>query len=364
MDYIGISFLLFGLFGMISNRKVRFRVGMQVFMMFSPIVIAAIVNPTADALFFLLKMYIVALYFVCYFKSMRLTKVELVCFTLPVLISMYYFFHPVASYGLSHLEGRLSGIGDPNFTSLSLIISMCGAFGIYMLTKKKMVKILIMTVVVICCWGVLMTASRAGFVGAMVALCLFLIIRKIRWYVSAAVIATALLIALNSNIIVDITHNLFLFERFQSLSGEHESVVESVVEIRPFTERAWNTVQNGKWFIGGGPRLVAEWAENARFVPHNSMLDIGLAFGRASFYFYSGFIVVLFFVNVFKFAENIRHPERGGTDYLLTSMLFLSLLPMYMFLSVGLTMSFILWLVIGSCPLLHSSLRLPRIRIR
>lgn len=336
---------------------------MQVLIMFSPIIIAAIVNPTTDVLFFLLKMYVVALYFVCYFKSMRLTNIELACFTFPLLITLYYFFNPVASYGIRNYESRMSGVGDPNFTSLLLIISMCGAFGIYMLTKKKVVKVLMMTVVTICGWGVLMTASRAGFIGAIVALCLFMAIRKIKWYVSGAVIATALLIAFNSNIIVNITQNLFLFERFQFLSGEHETVAESVIEIRPFTERAWNTVQSGEWFIGGGPRLVSEWAENFRFVPHNSMLDIGLAFGRASFYFYSGFIVVLFFVNVFKFIENIRHPDRGGTDYLLTSMLFLSLLPMYMFLSVGLTMSFILWLVLGAYPLLHSSSVFPRIRI-
>lgn len=350
MDYIGISFLLVGLLGLISKKKISFRIVMQVLMMFSPIIISAIVNPNSDVLFFLLKMYVITLYFVCYFKSMRLTSIELACFTFPVVISVYYFLNPITP-----AESRLSGLGDPNFTSLSLIISMCSAFGIYILSKKKLVNVLMIIVISICCWGVLLTASRAGFIGVIIALCLFLAIKKSKWYTFSAVVAAAIIVAFNSDVLIDITNRFFVFERFQALSSGHGSLLETIGTERSFTELAWDTVRSGEWFIGGGPRLVIEWAEMFRYVPHNSLLDIGLAFGKASFYFYSGLIVVLFIVNVLSLLKNQRNMNNTVKDNLLTSLLFLSLIPMYMSLSVGLTMSFILWMVFGTYPLLHPS---------
>jgi hypothetical protein len=349
------------LLGLISKKKVSSRLVMKVLMMFTPIIISAIVDPNVDVLFFLLKMYIVALYFVCYFKSMRLTSFELACITFPVVISVYYLFNPVGSSGTYYLDSRLSGIGDPNFTSLSFIISMCSAFGIYILTKKKFVKLFMMIVIFFCCWGVLLTASRAGFIGIVIALCLFLVIKKVKWYAFPIVIVVVILIVLNWDTIIDIINRLFIFERFQAFLSSKNSLIERYGEERYYTKYAWDAVLSGDWFIGGGPRLVIEWGEMFRNVPHNSFLDIGLAFGKASFYFYSGLVTILIIINVISLAANRLYASNTEKDNLIASVLFLSLIPMYNSLSVGLTMSFALWMCLGAYPLLQPSSELSKI---
>jgi len=321
-----------------------------------PIAIAAVLDPSIEVILYVCKMYLVTLYFVCYFKTMRLTIVELVCFTLSVLISVYYFLFPRSFDELLLLQGRMSGIYEPNFTSLSLIISLCGAFGVYELVRKWRVKMTAIVVAFVCFLGVVLTVSRAGFIGATIALCLFLVIEKRRWYAGVAV--AALIIALYSGGALQYISPVF--DRFQSPTGRYD-LLETIFFERPFMEYAWNTVQNGKWFIGGGPSRVGAWGARFFMVPHNSLLDIGVAFGKASFYFYAALLVALLFVNVLLVLANWRCRNNEEKTKLLTPMLFLSLLPMYMSLSSGLTMSFVLWMVLGAYPLLHLSSNLAQV---
>ena len=350
-DYLIISLVPIGIIGLASAGKVTSRMIQWVTILMCPLVIASIVDPSTYIFLFILRSYMLALYLTIYFKTMKLTIVELACFVFPVVISVYYFLNPRYSDYVHLLQGRMSGIDEPNFTSLSLIISMCGAFGIHVLTKRKWLKVTVIAIAIVCFLGVILTASRAGFICATIPLCLFFIIGKRKWYASVIATVAIVIIVLSSGSVLH--HMSLVSERFQKVTGKQDLLTALIYE-RPFMERAWHTVQSGEWFIGGGPQRVSEWGAYNLAVPHNSLLDVGIEFGKASFYFYGVLFVVLLFINVFIMVINRRFENRG-MHMLLASMFFLSLLPMYMFLSAGMTMSFILWMVLGAYPLLHLS---------
>jgi hypothetical protein len=351
LDYLSIFLVPIGLIMLASAGKMTSKMIQWVTILICPLVVASIVDPSIDIFLFVLRSYMVALYLTIYFKTMRLTIVELACFVFPVVISAYYFLNPRYSDYVVLLQGRMSGIDEPNFTSLSLIISMCGAFGIHMLTKRKWLKVAVIAIAFICFLGVVLTVSRAGFIGATIALCLFLIIVKRKWYASVIATVAIVIIVLSSGSVLH--HMSVVPERFQMITGK-QNLLTAIIYERPFMERAWHTVQHGEWFSGGGHQRVIEWGAYNLGVPHNSLLDVGIEFGKASFYFYGVLFVVLLFVNVFVIVINRRF-ENHDMHMLLTPMFFLSLLPMYMFLSAGMTMSFILWMILGAYPLLHLS---------
>lgn len=358
LDYLGMSFVGLGLINLLRTRLLNWKLVGWVTILLWPLALAAIVDPSTDTTIFVIKTYVVALYFVCYFKSERLTIVELVCFAVPVVVSVYFFLYPRPSDNWLLFQGRMSGLSEPNFTSLSLIISMCGALGVYVLTSMRRAKVAAIVVASVCCFGVILTASRAGFIGATIALCLFLAIEKKILYAGLGVVTVAIIMGLNE--VGGFLNEFTVFQRFQgSFNGNNPAM--SVISERSFTELAWHTVQSGKWFIGGGPQYVSEWSTNLRInVPHNSLLDIGVAFGKAGFYFYSALLVVLLIVNLRVVASNWRCRNQEEKGKLLAPMLFLSLLPMYMFLSAGLTMGFVLWMVLGAYPLLHATPKLAK----
>ena len=295
---------------------------------------------------------------------MKITVIELICLVFPLLISLYYFLYP-SGYQLAYLpQGRMAGIDEPNFTSLSLIISMCAALGVYILKEQKYLRVATIVVVFICFWGILSTASRAGFFGGIVAVCSFFVVKKFRWYISIGVVVIAVFAVLNANAIMDIAGRFLVFGRLQSLSSAHKGLIGAIIDERPFMAYAWDTVNHGKWFIGGGPNLVIQWADLFQHVPHNSLLDIGLAFGKASFYFYSALVILLLIINLLSIGINriCKNSVEKGAQ--LTPLFFLALTPMYMFLSAGLSMSFIFWLALGSYPLLHPSSHLRKVKAK
>jgi len=255
----------------------------------------------------------------------------------------------------------MTGIDEPNFTSLSLIICMCGAFGVHMLKKKNWVKVLMIIVIIICCWGVILTASRAGFIAVIVALLLLPVIKKVKWYFSLILIIVAILIGFNSDSLINVTNKFVVFERLQVLSSKYDSLADTIIKERPFTERAWDTVLHEECFIGGGPQRVNEWSLYNRVVPHNSFLDIGIEFGRASFYFYSLLLIILTYINISVILKNRNNRNQKDKSVLVSPMFFLTMLPMYMFLSAGMTLTFIFWMTLGAYPLLDLSKKFPKI---
>jgi hypothetical protein len=141
---------------------------------------------------------------------------------------------------------------------------------------------------------------------------------------------------------------------------ETRNAPETLLNERHYTEQAWNTVREGAWFIGGYPDKVLEWIKSALYVPHNSLLDIGIAFGRASFYSYASLLLGLIIANIryillLSPQRNWEQPEIG-----LTQIIFYSLLPMYMTLSAGFRMDFIMWIALGAYPFLHVAPRFRR----
>jgi hypothetical protein len=313
-----------------------------------PLALAAASDPSMNVVLFIFKTYVVALYFAVYLQSMRLTIVEFVCFAIPVMVSFYFFLYPRAS----DMMGRLSGISEPNFTSLSLIIAMCGAFGIYELTKARRVKFIALATALICITGVILTASRAGLVGTAIALCLFLVIRgrKRNATMILAVVAVIMIFDLQT-VLID---NVYVLQRIQDSLGKGDMAGAYTSE-RYYTERAWNTVQSGDWFIGGNPRQISESSHEAGIpVPHNSLLDIGLTFGKASFYFYGALLVVLLGINLrCILSKKWRQRTQNDRGIIVAPILFISLFPMYMSLSAGLAMDYVLWMVLGAYPLLR-----------
>jgi len=282
---------------------------------------------------------------------MQLTIVESICFVIPVILSYYYFLNPRSFDSSYLLYGRMSGISEPNFTSLSLIISLCGAFGIYWLKGTQRARMIAIAIVFMCIVGIVLTGSRAGFIGMMTSLGLFLIMNKKFVYASLAGATAIVMIGYNS--LWSFLTNLLPIQRLQSIFTAYDPVMALSTE-RSFTEFAFYQVQSGNWFNSGAPQQLSEWAGSIMMpVPHNSLLDIGLLFGKACFYFYSFLIVLLLVVNIKLLITKLRQNDYKKTNILVSSIYFLSLLPMYMSLSAGLQMNFILWIVLGAYPLLH-----------
>jgi len=349
LDYLGIALVLLGLIGLVLTMRLDFRLAAWVTALACPLAIATILDPSIYVILYVFKMYVVALYFTLYVKSLRLTLVEFVCFAVPVVVSVYYFLYPRPSEELLLLQGRMSGIDEPNFTSLSLIQAMCGAFGIYMLTELRRAKVIAIAAVFACSFGVVLTGSKGGFIAVTSTLCLFFFVRKRLYYAGGIAVVAAALIALNPGFASQ--HKPAAVERFRDATGEFDfSGRDRLFEL------AWDDIHRGKWFIGGGPQRVSEWGKNRSFnVPHNSLLDFGLAFGKGSFYFYGALLAILLAVNVRVVIAHRSYGSHEEKERLLAAVLFLSLFPMYMSLSAGMAMSFVLWMVLGAYPLLHKS---------
>lgn len=349
LDYLGMYLVLFGLIWLVVTKRLNWRLVVWVITLTCPLFIAVVLDPSIYVILFVFKTYLVALYFTLYVKSLRLTIVEFVCFAVPVVVSVYFFLHPRPSDELDLLAGRMAGISEPNFTSLSLIYSMCGAFGIYVLSGMRRAKVAAIVTVLVCLIGVILTASRSGFIAATLALSLFLVIEKKMRYIGVIVVVPAvLIIAFNPGFVSQ--NEPLVIRRFQN-APENRSYL---------FERAWDEIYSNKWFIGGGPRRVSEWSKSNNIsVPHNAPAGIGVAFGKGSFYFYSILIMALLALNTVVIAIRRISINERNKETLLASVCFLSLFPMYMFLSAGLGMDFILWMVLGAYPLLHASRKPP-----
>ena len=357
LDQLGMSLAVLGLINLLSTERLNFRLVGWVAILLCPLALAAILDPSIYIILYVFKIYVVAIYFTGYFKSMRLTLVEFVCFAVPVVVSVYFFLYPAASAKVYLLKGRMIGISEPNFTSLSLIYAMCGAFGIYVLTKIKWAKVTAIVITLICFVGVVLTASRAGFIGVTIALCLFLIIeKKARYVLVVATIITALYPTDNFK------YRPVVFQRFQASTGGFDAFMANTSGRDRFMELAWDEIHRREWFIGGGPKRVSKWGKYRSVrVPHNSLLDVGLAFGKASFYFYGALLIALLAVNLQVVMVNWRCRNYEEKNKLLTPIFFLSLLPMYLSLSAGMTMGFILWMVLGAYPLFDASPKLVKV---
>jgi O-antigen ligase len=356
LDYLAMSLIVFGLMRLIAKKLLNLRLVVWVTILLSPLFIADILHPGADSFLFFIKTYTVAIFFSCYFKVMRITKIELTCFMIPVVVALFFFINPEAISGQYQREGRFAGLWDPNFTAQYLILSLCSAIGLYQSTTiGRRVKKAVILVALACSFGVLLTASRAGFIGLLIALCLILVMsQRIRY---ANVIAVAAIASAGTNLISTFTGSLAIFDRLTTTLGLADPVSGAINE-RYYTEMAWYQVQAGEWFIGGSPTVASEYSKSFSAsvgTPHNSLLDIGIAFGKASFYCYAALLVALLVVNVWVVAANWRCRNAQEKSALLTPMIFLSLLPMYMTLSAGLAMDFILWIVLGAYPLLHAA---------
>ena len=353
LDYLVMALLVLGLMNLAYTERLHSKVVKWVSILCCPLALSAALNPSTYVILYVLKMYVVALYFAGYFKSMRLTMFEFVCFVIPVVVSVYYFLDPKTSYDIYFLKGRMAGIAEPNSTALSLIIAMCSAFGIYVLTRVRRVKIVVTAVAVVCFFGVVLTASRAGFIAVMIALSMFLVVERRMMSVGVVMLVVTTIKGVDS--IMDFLNGLVVLTRFQALFYKCYHLTE-VTSQRFFTELAWHAVNKGDWFIGGGPLEIGVWSRSiGGYTPHNSSLDIGIAFGKMSFYFYAVLLLVLLAVNVWVVATNWRCRNHEEKCILLTPILFFSALPMYMTLSLGMTMGFTLWVVLGAYPLLHAS---------
>lgn len=357
IDYFAFFLVPIGIVLFILNKKAPTKIIKWVSIITLPIIIPALIDPSEYILLFVLKLYLAALYFAIYFKIMKLSYIELMLFIFPFVISIYYFFFPRPEDYIYLMQNRMAGISEPNFTSLFLIISMCGAFGIHLLINKRSIKIFMIIIVLICCYMVILTASRAGFVSAIIALSLFAIIKKIKWYIVTPLIIFAIYIGLNLNVINEIMDRIFVFTRFQSLFKRSDSLIETLILERPYTQNALEAVLNDKWFIAGGAQRVSSWVVYNFAVPHNSFVDLGLGFGKASFYFYSALFVFLLWLNIFFFIKARSVNNTMSEHYAISSVFFLSLIPMFIFLSSGMTFCFIFWVILGFYPLLQYPLK-------
>jgi len=86
LDYLSISLVPLGIVMLVSTARESSNIIKWVTILMSPLFIATIVDPSPYIIFFVLKSYLVAIYLAIYFKVMKLTIFELVCFTLPVVI--------------------------------------------------------------------------------------------------------------------------------------------------------------------------------------------------------------------------------------------------------------------------------------
>jgi len=363
LDYISISLVPIGIIMLILTNKESLKTIKWVSFLAFPLFISIIVDPSIYIIFIVIKIYLVAVYFVMYFKVMRINNFELICFTMPVFISVYYFIQPRPEDYEYLMKGRLTGISEPNFTSMSLIICLSGALSIHKLSNRKIVKLIMITIILICFWGVLLTASRAGFFAIIIIIILLPFLKVIKWHKALVALFFIILVSFNSDIVFEITNKLFVFERIQTLYTKHDSLIEAVYEERPFTASAFDTVVHDEWFVGGGPLRVSEWSLYNRVVPHNSFLDIGLEFGRASFYFYSLLFFIIFLINLSIILKTFKHSAIKNNTSLISPMFFLSLTPMFFSLSAGMTLIFIFWMTLGTYPLLIHLFKFPKIRI-
>lgn len=352
LDYLGMSLVILGLTSLIRRRFLNWPLVGWVTVFMCPLFIAATLDPSAYIILFLLKSFLVAIYFTGYLKSVRLTISELVCFAIPVVVSVYFFLYPRPTDEVHLLTGRMTGIDEPNFTSLSLIYALCGSYGIYVLASSRRVKVGAILIAGICLLGVALTASRAGAIGATIAFCCFLVIEKRKTLI--IVFASLMTVLSFSNTFLS---GLVIIQRFQDTFFPGAMAINNLYGGRDLlVELAWNSINNSSWFIGGGPQRLSEWGSYVSFaVPHNSFLDMGIEFGKASFYFYSGMFICLLATNVRAMVRNWQCRNHEEKTAMLAAMLFLSLMPMYMSLSTGMAMTFILWMVLGAYPLLHAT---------
>lgn len=349
-DYLGISLLFLGLLYLHRNRWIDLKLVKWISIIMCPIFIAIILEPSIHAFIFIFKAYIIAVYFSCYFKSIRLSMVELVCFSIPIFANFYFFIFPKASYYIYNIRGRMAGISEPNFTSLSLIISICGALGIYVLSDSKRIKVGALAAALISFIGVLLTASRAGLLSAIIAISIFLLIR-FKTPALACVVFLVFLFIQTFGIDFTISDKPFVFERFQKTYEKANDIDDALAE-RFFTVDAWDKIKDGAWFSIGLPDAGGSWEDKGiEVVPHNSFLDIGIQFGKASFYFSCALFFVLFFINIRVLLKSWHCRYIEEKYAMLTPLLFFSLMPTYMTLSTGMTMPFIFWMTLGTYPL-------------
>lgn len=361
LDYLAISLVMLGLMWLAGTKRLSAKLVGWVSVIMCPLALAVVYDPSRSGVIFVAKTYLLALFLASYFKAMRLTLVECVCFVLPIIVSAYYFVNPRPSDEWQLLQGRMSGIDEPNFTSLFLIQAMCAAFGLHLITETRRVKVMVIATMLVCLFGVVLTASRAGLIAALCALSLMFFVRRKMYYAGTIVAVATLLIVLSPGLAS--RSQPVVVQRFDIQSGEHDlSMLTNNRNV--LAEQAWHDIERGKWLIGGGPQAVSQWGEHSSFnVPHNSLLDFGLAFGKASFYFYGLLLAVLLAVNVrivimYRFSGHCQ-----DKSILLAAVLFLSLFPMYMSLSGGLAMHFVLWVVLGSYSLFHRPVRFPRVSL-
>lgn len=356
LDVLAMSLLALGLIRLISGGRLNFSIVIKVSIFLTPLFVAVIVDFDLYVLMYVLKVYVVSLYFVLYLKSNKLSLVEYICFSLPLIVSLYFFSFPRSEDMYLISQGRLSGISDPNFTSLSLIYAMCGAFGIYLMTQIDRTKVAALVTVFVCFCGVVLTASRGGFIGATIAVGMFFLSgKKIRTF---GLLLMVLIVIFSATQMFDLGDGPLVLQRFLGDGGGISSVLENSSARNYLAEIAWDRIFRDEWFVGGGPRRVSAFGMltgTATAVPHNSFLDIGLAFGKASLYFYVLILLILSFMNVKIFYANHMRRNLDETSKVLSSILFLSLMPMYLSLSAGMTMHFVFWLSIGVYPYLLTS---------
>lgn len=359
LDYIGFCLILFGLARFIGKSRFFLKITWIASIFFLPLIVVIVFNPTVYIVFNIVKLLIAFLYFTIYLKTIKFGRIEWLSFAIPLVVSFYYFVNPrdVSLYQLS--LGRFSGISDPNFTSLSLLIAMVGCFGYFYSCNSSVKKNCALCAMVFCAMGIVITASRAGFIGLSIAIMLFLLIEKKVWCVSILCSVVMFIFAsILSNFSIELP---LVFSRFYDHGGNFESIFQNTSSRDILSELAWSRICSDDWFVGGGPRNVSLLFRGDMYVPHNSFLDIGLAYGRFPFYFYSAIVVMLLILNLWEVRKISRCKNFSEKESLLIAIFFLSLLPMYLSLSAGLTLGFVFWVTLGSYPLLcntHSLLKI------
>lgn len=346
LDYAVIIIVFVSFISLIIEHSGSTRLFFVLAPLIVPLCIGFILSSHADDILFICKTCFLLTYFALYIRVVKLSIIEYISFSLPLLITLFFLFNPRAS---NHSLERLSGIDEPNFTSLSLIYCLSASFSIYLFTssfKMKLISIFASFLSIIC---ILLTQSRAGLVSSLIAIVIFLLIKiGFRFTFICIMLLSTFLIILPD---IYVTHNIPLFQRFHSDNNELD--LGALTNNRDvLAEKAIDDIINGAWFISGSPQRVHDWGQYSSFnVPHNSFLDIGIAFGKAPFYIYIAYFVGLLALNI-RIVVLFRVRRVTSPHYIIGALFFLSLTPMYLSLSAGMAMSFLIWLSFGAYPFL------------
>ena len=343
--YGGVFFLIYGTFLFLIDRKLNLAVFRAVTLLFIPMFISAFMGGSLSDLYLVLKTYLATLYFTNYLKMVGFSMAEYLCVASTLFVSFWYYISP-RPYN-PEMEQRWTGyVEDPNFTALSLIQGLCALICAYQLTNDRRMKQMFVVLGVVCCLLIFATASRAGLIALFITAIILGLRKNVRIAAGITALMGLIIIGMTG---IDITGHLpSVFSRFYFMKSGADSMVMNTSGRNLLWDHAWNEIDTGGMFTCKGIQGILDFMSRYGLVPHNSLLDVGIMYGKFCFYFYSLLLAVMLISHAVYWFRATRVPTAGDPEVARMSLMFIPAMSMYLSLTVTMSLPLILCVSYGS----------------